>query len=252
MITAITAKELRSLFYSPLAWVILGVIQFILAWSFFTSVDVFFKVQPDLAKMTNAPGVTDMVISPLYEFTAVVLLIVMPLLTMRVLSEEKRSKTLCLLISAPVSLTEIIIGKYLALLTFILIMLAMVTLMPLSLAMGTSLDYAKLFSGLLGLFLLLSAFASAGIYMSSLTQNPVVAAITSFGLLILLWMINLGSGSAQGADSSALFSYLSLKTHFNFLLRGIFNTRDIAYFLLFIFTFIVLTIRQMETQRTQP
>jgi ABC-2 type transport system permease protein len=250
MIVSIAIRELRSLFFSPLAWVILSVSQFILAWSFFTSIEVFFNIQSDLTTMPNAPGVTDLVISPLYEVTGVILLMIMPLLTMRLLSEEKRSRTLTLLISSPVSLTEIVLGKYLALLIFIGIMLAMITLMPLSLAMGTSLDYAKLVSGLIGLFLLLSAFGSAGVYMSSLTDNPVIAAMTTFGLLLLLWMINISSGAA--GEGSALFAYLSLHSHFTHMLRGILDTRDIAYFMLFIFTFLVLTIRQMETQRTQP
>lgn len=249
MILTIANREFRSLFLSPLAWVILAVIQVLLAWSFFTSIDAFFSIQADLATLKNAPGVTDLVASPLLEVASIILLMVTPLLTMRLISEEKRSKTMSLLLSAPVSITEIVLGKYLGLLFFLLTMLFLIVLMPLSLSMGTQLDYAKLFSGVLGLFLMLAAFSAAGLYMSSLTENPMIAAISTFGVLLLLWMININIASSSDGDN--VLAYLSLHAHFTTLLRGIVNSRDIAYFLLFIIGFIVLAIRQLETQRLQ-
>ena len=249
MILTIAKREFFSMFLSPLAWVILAVVQVILAWSFFSSVDVFFSIQADLTTIKNAPGVTDLVASPLFEVTSIVLLMITPLLTMRLISEEKRNKTMSLLLSAPISISEIVLGKYLGLLFFFITLLFMITLMPLSLSIGTELDFAKIFSGVLGLFLVLSAFGAAGLYMSSLTENPMIAAISTFGLLLLLWIINVNSASTSG-DTNVL-GYLSLQTHFTALLRGILNTRDIAYFLLFIFSFIVLAIRQLETQRLQ-
>lgn len=248
MIFSIAQREFRSMFLSPMAWVLLAVVQVILAWSFFTSIDMFFAVQKELTTMQNAPGVTDLIVSPLYEAASVILLMIVPLLTMRLISEERRSKTLSLLLSAPLSITEIVLGKYLGLLFFVFTLVFLISLMPLSLAMGTSLDYEKLFSGLLGLLLMLAAFSAAGLYMSSLTDNPMIAAISSFGLLLLLWLLNINSAPA-GSDSA--LSYLSLQSHFSVLLRGIFNTRDIAYFILFITFFLVLTIRQLETRRLQ-
>lgn len=249
MIFTIAKREFRSMFLSPQAWVILAVIQVILAWTFFSSIDVFFSIQSDLTTIKNAPGATDLIVSPMFEIAGVILLMVMPLLTMRLISEEKRSKTISLLLSSPVSISEIVIGKYLGLLFFIFTLLFLITLMPLSLSMGTELDFAKLFSGVLGLFLMLAAFSAAGLYMSSLTDNPMIAAISTFGLLLLLWIINTNSASIAGGTS--VLNYLSLHGHFSILLRGILNTRDIAYFLLFIFAFIVLAIRQLETQRLQ-
>jgi len=246
MILTIAKREFLSMFLSPLAWVILAVIQVILAWSFFTSIDVFFSIQSDLTTMKNAPGVTDLIATPLFEVASIVLLMVTPLLTMRLISEEKRNKTISLLYSAPVSIADIVLGKYIGLLFFVFTLIAMISLMPLSLAMGTTLDYSKLFSGVLGLFLALAAFSAAGLFMSSLTDNPMIAAISTFGLLLLLWMINLSTETA-----GSVFSYLSLHVHFTALLRGILNSRDIAYFVLFIVGFIVLTIRQLETQRLQ-
>ena len=249
MILAIAKREFRSLFLSPLAWVILAVIQVILAWSFFSSIDIFFSIQSELTTLKNAPGVTDLVITPLFEVSSILLLMMTPLLTMRLISEEKRSKTINLLLSAPLSITDIVLGKYLGLLFFLITVLFLIALMPLSLYMGAALDSAKLLSGLLGLFLALAAFSAAGLYLSSLTDNPMIAATSTFGLLLLLWMINMNSASATG--NSSILNYLSLHTHFTAILRGILNTRDIAYFLLFIFGFIVLAIRQLETQRLQ-
>ena len=249
MILTIATREFRNLFLSPLAWVILAVVQLILAWSFFSSLDIFFSVQAELTTLPNAPGVTDLVISPLFEVASFLLLMIIPLLTMRLISDEKRNKTISLLLSAPLSITEIVLGKFLGLLFFISILLLFISLMPLSLSIGTELDYEKIFSGLLGLFLVLTAFSAAGLYMSSLTDNPMIAAVSTFGLLLLLWMLNVSSTAA--AEGGSALSYLSLHMHFTALLRGILNTRDIAYFLLFSFAFIVLTIRQLETQRLQ-
>jgi len=247
MILTIAKREFRTMFLSPLAWVILAVIQIILAWSFFKSIDVFFTIQDDLTTLKNAPGVTDLIATPLFEVSGIILLMIMPLLTMRLISEEKRNKTFSLLLSAPVSITEIVLGKYLGFLFFIFVLLFLITLMPLSLSMGTELDFTKLFSGVFGLLLALSAFGAAGLYMSALTDNPTIAAISTFGLLLLLWIINTNSAT----DGSSVLTYLSLYSHFSSLLRGIFNTKDIAYFILFIIGFIVLTIRQLETQRLQ-
>ena len=248
MIFTIAKREFRSMFLSPLAWVILAVIQIILAWSFLTSVDYFFNIQSELTTLSNAPGVTDLVATPLLEVASIILLMIMPLLTMRLISEEKRNRTISLLLSAPISISEIVIGKYLGLLFFIGTILLLIIAMPLSLSIGTELDFIKLLSGALGLFLMLAAFSAAGLYMSSLTDNPIIAAMSTFGLLLFLWLLNNNTASD---GSTNVLNYLSLHTHFAPLLRGILNTADIAYFLLFIVGFIVLTVRQLETQRLQ-
>ncbi|HEX5636603.1 MAG TPA: ABC transporter permease subunit, partial [Gammaproteobacteria bacterium] len=167
MILHIATRELKSLFLSPLAWTILAVIQVILAWIFLVQVETFLTIQPQLAALPYAPGVTDMVVGELFAWASVLLLIICPLLTMRLLSEERRSGSLQLLLSSPVSMTQIALGKYLGVMFFIFILLAQITLMPLSLYIGTSLDSGKLIAGLLGSMLLPAAFASAGLYLSS-------------------------------------------------------------------------------------
>lgn len=249
MIFHIALKELKSLFLSPLAWAILTVLQVILAWIFFVQVDTFLAIQPQLATLPNAPGVTDLVVAPILANASVLLLMICPLLTMRLLSEERRSGSLQLLLSSPVSMTQIALGKYLGIMLFLLILLLQVSLMPLSLYLGTTLDLGKLLSGLLGSALLLAAFAAAGLYLSSLTKNPMVAAVSTFGLLLMLWIIDAASGN--NAARSEIFSYLSLLSHQLTMLRGTIDSRDVVYYLLFITTFLVLTIRHLDAQRLQ-
>jgi ABC-2 type transport system permease protein len=232
MIITIALRELRSMFLSPLAWTVLAVVQIVLAWTFLTQLDYFFALQKELATMQNAPGVTDLVAAPLLEVASIVLLMVTPLLSMRLISEERRNGTLSLLLSAPLSMTEIVLGKYLGIVLFLLIFVLMITLMPLSLLMGTQLDLGKL--------------AAAGLLLSSLTTNPVIAAISSFGLLLLLWIVGRNSG-----DTGDAFTYISMLNHYVPMLRGIVDTADVAYFVLFIVTFLLLTIRQMDAQRLQ-
>lgn len=248
MISNIALRELRSMFLSPLAWTVLAVTQLILAWIFLSQIDVFFSLQEELATLDNAPGVTDLVVAPVLEIASVILLMISPLLTMRLISEERRNGTLPLLLTAPVSTSEIVLGKFFGIALFYLILITMISLMPLSLMLGTELDLGKLAAGLLGLVLLMSAFAAAGLFLSSLTANPVVAAISTFGLLLLLWMLELNTGDNSTAG---VFSHISLTHHIGPFLRGLVNSVDLAYFALFIITFLLLTIRQMDAQRLQ-
>lgn len=249
MIFTIAAREIKSLFLSPLAWAILAVVQLILAYVFLIGVDQFLEVQPRLSGLPDAPGVTDIVAAPLFGTAAVVLLLIAPLLTMRLVSEEHRNRTLSLLLSAPVSMTEIILGKYLGILFFMLVMLLMVAAMPLSLLLGGSLDLGKLAGGVFGLALLLAAFSAAGLFMSTLTRQPTVAAISTFGLLLLLWIIDWTSGAR--AEVSGVLNYLSLTRHYEPLLRGMFNSVDVAYYALFIVAFLVLAVRRLDAERLQ-
>lgn len=252
MIRHIAMRELRSLFLSPLAWTILAVLQFVLAWIFFAQLDTFFALQNQLAVMENAPGVSDLVVAPLFNSASILLLMVTPLLTMRLLSDERRHGAMNLLLSSPLAMTEIVLGKYLGILLFMLIMVALISLMPLSLLMGTDLDLGKLAAGMLGLFLLLAAFTAAGLYLSAVSAHPMIAAVATFGLLIMLWIIDSAAGNNLNDNaSSSVFVYLSLIRHNIPMLRGIINSSDIIYYLLFIGVFLTLSIRQLDAQRLQ-
>ena len=136
-----------------------------MAWLFLAQIETWLTLQPRLAAIEGAPGVADIVVAPLLANAAIVLLLITPLITMRSLSEEYRARTISLLFSAPVSMTEIVLGKYLGILGFFLALLVMLALMPLSLMVGTDLDLGKLAAGLLGLGLMLAAFAAIGLYI---------------------------------------------------------------------------------------
>ena len=247
MILTIALRELKNLFLSPLAWSVLAVIQLIMAYLFLSQLDTFMVLQPRLAGIEGAPGVTDIVVAPVLQTVGFLLLLVAPAITMRVFSDERRNRTLSLLLSAPVSMTDIVLGKFLGIVLFFMLMLLMLSAMPLSLYAGTTLDIGKLAAGLLGLALLLSAFAAIGVFMSTLTEQPVIAAISTFGLLLLLWIID-WSGS-QRDQVTGLFHYLSLQTHLESFLKGLFSTDDLVYYLLLIGMFLILSIRRLDQQR---
>jgi ABC-2 type transport system permease protein len=247
MVFTIASRELKNLFLSPLAWSIMAVLQLILAYLFLTQVDTYMTLQPRLAGVEGAPGVTDIVIAPLLQTVGFLFMLIAPAITMRVFSDEKRNRTLSLLLSAPVSMSDIVLGKFLGVLLFFLLLLIMLAAMPLSLYAGSSLDSGKLAAGLLGLALLLASFAAIGVFMSSLTEQPVVAAISTFGLLLLLWIIDWSGNSKE--QVSGLFAYLSLQTHLTSFLKGLFSTSDVAYYLLLTILFLVLGIRRLDQQR---
>ncbi len=249
MILVIARRELNSLFLSPLAWSVLAVLQFILAYLFLSQVETFNNFQARLAAIDQAPGLTDIVAVPLFSNAAIVLLLVTPLLTMRLICEERRNKTLTLLLSAPVSTGEIIAGKFIGILSLLLLIVALVCLMPLSLLLGGELDYGKLLCNIIGLSLLLAAFASVGLYLSCVAGHPTVAAVGSFGLLLLLWVLDWTAGLK--GQSSEIFNYLSLLQHYQNLQSGLLSSDDVLYFLLFSACFLVLSIRRLEYDRLQ-
>ncbi|MCF6336929.1 MAG: ABC transporter permease [Gammaproteobacteria bacterium] len=249
MVFTLAARELRSMFLSPMAWVILAVISALCAYFFLLYIDLYLQLQPRLAATPNAPGITDIIVMPLFSTAATILLLVTPLLTMRLISEERRSQTLSLLMSAPVSMTEIILGKFLGVFAFVSLMLALVAVMPLSLLAGGEIDIGLWASGLLGLVLLLASFCSLGLYVSTLTTQPTVAAVATFGLLLLLWVLNLAGST--GNEGGGVLSYLSLLSHYQPLLKGIFSSTDIIYYLLLISSCLVLSVRRLDADRLQ-
>ena len=250
MIWNIASHELRRLFLSPLAWSILAVEQLILAWLFLAGLDNYMALQPRLAMMQGAPGVTQLVVTNLLGWAAIILLFAVPMLTMRLISEERRGQTLSLLLSAPVSMTEIVLGKFLGVTIFFLILVGMIGLMPLSLLAGGTIDFGTYAAGILGVALLTASFVAVGVFMSTLTVQPAIAAVSTFGALLGFWIINWTSAD-RSDEFSGLFGYISILSHYQSLLKGVFNTSDVIYYLLFIVTFIVLSIRRLDADRLQ-
>jgi ABC-2 type transport system permease protein len=234
------------MFLSPLAWTLLAVVQFILAWIFLIQMDEFMQIQPSLAKLASAPGVTDLVATPLLSSATIIIMLLIPLLSMRLLSDEYRNGTYTLLSSAPITKSSIIFGKYLAMVIFLMIILMLTAAMPLSLLLGGNLDLGKLFAGLLGLGLALASFSAIGLFFSSITSRAPVAAIGTYGLLLFLWMINLASG-AEG-EGSALFAWISPISHLQKMLSGLINSADLIYFLLLTASFLALSIKQLDSR----
>lgn len=243
-IITIAAHELRRLFKSPLAWVILAVVEFLLAILFLILLNQFMNPTPWFA----GRGVTEIVVAGLFQVSGIVLLLVTPFITMRIFSEERRTGTIKLLLSSPVTITELVLGKYLGTLGFLIVLLALIALMPLSLLMGTPLDLLQMFAGLFGLFLLMASFAAIGLFVSTLTSQASVAAITTFGVLFMLWIINLAS-TTGGEVFRAIFSYLSLLKHYDSLINGMLNSVDVIYYLIICITFVVLSIWRLDGER---
>lgn len=243
---AVLFRELRAMFLSPLAWTLLAVIQFILAWIFLIQMDEFMQIQPRLAKLASAPGVTDIIATPLLNSAAMVVMFLTPLMSMRLLSDEYRNGTYTLLSSAPISKTAIVLGKYSSLLIFLLIVMAITAAMPLSLLLGSVLDLGKLFAGVLGLGLAIASFGAIGLFFSSITSRPTVAATGTYGLLLFLWLINMASG-AEG-KGSALFAWISPINHLHKMLSGLISSADVIYFLLLTVSFLALTVKQLDSR----
>jgi ABC-2 type transport system permease protein len=250
MILTIAWREFRNLFLSPLAWCVLAVIQIILGFFFFfLFVPGFLNCSPSSNCIPGSTGVTDFVAAGLFGTAAVVFLLVVPIMSMGLIAEERRIGTLKLLMSAPISMTDIALGKYLGLLLFLLSLIGLLVLMPLSLAFSTHLDYGKLAAGVLGLTLLLAAFAAVGLFMSSLTKRPVVAGISGFGVLLLLWILQMLSRGDLPINH--VLRYLSIVNHYDALLSGVFRTDDVIYYLLVIALFLAFSIRRLDSQRLQ-
>ena len=249
MISVIASRELRGLFLSPLAWSVLGVLQLILAWLFLIQVDTFLQVQPRLAGIEGAPGLTDLVATPMMGAAATFIMLLIPLLSMRLLSDEFRNGTFSLLLTAPISMSQIVLGKYLGILGFLVIAVALILLMPLSLLLGGSLDWGKLVAAVMGLLLVSASFAAIGLFISSLTAQPAVAAIGTYGSLLFFWIISLAAGS--GEQGGQFFNWLSLQTHYESMMKGLIRSSDLVFYTLVIAAFLLLTIRRLDNLRTE-
>ena len=244
MTFTITAKELRSLFASPLAWVVLAFLQGVFAWIFMTRIEYFLLVQAELSRLPSGPGLTEIVVVPVFGIASIVLLMSMPLLTMRLIAEERRNRTITFLLSAPVSVTEIVMGKFLAMVIFLVLISSLIFLMALSLLPGGNLDFGLLISSYIGLTLLGASFAAIGLFVSCLTDQPVVAAVLSLGAGLGLWMINIAS-----SDPESPYAMVSLLAHFEPFMDGSIAVKNILYFVLLIGTFLILSVRRLDADR---
>jgi len=253
MIFTIAGKELKSLFALPLAWLVLTVMQLIVGYVFLKRLDDFLQIQPQLARMMSPPGVTELVAAPTFATAALMLLFAVPLLAMRLVAEERRNQTMVFLISAPVSITDIVLGKFLGVMAFLLLVIGLITLMPLTLAAGTRIDYGLLASLAAGLILLTASFAAVSLYVSCLTVHPMAAALGAFSALLA--MVLVGETAADGLRSrgwhlpAALAQVFSPLKNFEPLAKGIVDTYAIACLLLLAAAALALAVRQLDSHR---
>jgi ABC-2 type transport system permease protein len=248
-VLTVARAEARRIFVSPLAWTVLAALQFVFGYVLWISLSGF--AHDAMLGGDDSVGVTDYIIAgTLVSFPWVLMLLVMPLMTMRLFADERKSGTITLLFSSPISLTELVLGKFLGVLSFVLAVIALLALMAFSLEPGTGyhLDTGRIAAGLLGLFLMLSAFSAAGLFVSSLTKEPVIAAVLSLVLLLMVSLIQVPA-NIEGVPFPGLWQYLSLISHFESLRRGVFNSADVVYYLLFTALFLWGAVQRLDFER---
>lgn len=235
-IWAVCKKEIKTYFTSPIAYAAITVFL-VLVGFFYYSLIWWFNTQS--MQMARNPyyfqqlNINQMVFSPLFHNISIILLLMIPLLTMRLLAEEKKIKTDELLYTSPLSVSQIILGKYLASLFVLFTMLLFIGILTLFTFIYGNPELKPILVGNLGLFLMGAAFMAVGIFFSSLTENQIVAAVLTFGALLLFWVLNWASYSAGGIWTDVL-NYVSFFQHFDDMTKGILDTTDIVYYLSFI------------------
>jgi ABC-2 type transport system permease protein len=232
---AIAKRELNAYFASPVAYVVSAAFLVVMGLLF-----GFVLGAPLQYREAN--------LSPVLGSAPVILLLVAPALTMRLLSEEQRSGTIELLLTAPVRDWEVVLGKFLASLGLYLTMLALTLYYPLLLIVFGNPDRGILASGYLGVVLLGASFLSIGLLASSLTQNQVVAAMISFGLILLLWLVSFLSNIVTG-QAADIITYVSIIGHYGDFMKGLVSSKDVIYYLSIIAGALFLATRSLETRR---
>ncbi|MBP1684856.1 MAG: ybhR 2 [Deltaproteobacteria bacterium] len=249
----IAAKELRSYFVSPIAYVVLTGFLLLGGWFFFNLLARFSLFVNLYSAMRNPDAqmrlnLNDFVIAPLLHNLSVVLVILVPVITMRSFAEEKRAGTYELLMTSPLSITEIVAGKFLGALAFVLIMVGLTGVYPLILMFYGNPEVGIIAAGFLGLFLLATAFLTIGLLTSSFTENQIIAAVSCLVVLLLLYVISWPAESA-GPVLGAVLKYVSLTEHFSEMVKGVIDTKDLVYFGSVIALALFLTQRSVESVR---
>jgi ABC-2 type transport system permease protein len=251
-ILAIARKELKSYFASPIAYVIIGLFALLFGW-FFTAILGFFVRQSMQMGQFGMGGmgpvnVNQQLIRPVLLNASVVILFVMPMITMRTYSEEKRSGTIELLLTSPLTDFQIIMGKFLGAMALYGLMLAVTLLYIGILFVYGNPEWRPIVAGYLGLLLLGGCFISLGLLISSLTKNQIVAGMITFAAFLMLWVLN-WLGDFAGPTAQQIISYLSITDHFDDFSKGIIDTKHVIYYLSFITFGLFLTAKSVDSER---
>src|SRR5262245_49886485 len=249
-VLAIAGKELKSYFATPIAFVIMTFFALIYGW-FFTA--ILFFVNQQSARFGAAGGgppinLDQQLFGPLFQNVMVILLFILPLITMRTYSEEKRAGTMELLLTSPITDLQIVVGKFIGAMGMVAAMLAMTLPHVFILFWFADPEWKPIVTSYLGFFLMAGCFVAVGLFISSLTRNQIIAAMATFGVFLMLWVID-WMGTFMGPKGQAVFQYLSITGHFEDFTRGVLDTKHLVYYASFILFGLFLTMRSVETER---
>ncbi|CAN5715722.1 ABC transporter permease subunit [soil metagenome] len=248
-VLAIADKELRSYFASPIAYIIIGLFALLFGWFFYVYLMSFVRRSTGMAGMGGgATNINQDMIRYVLMNSAVIILFVMPMITMRTYAEEKRSGTIELLLTSPLTDVQIILGKFFGAMGLYAAML-LVTLLDMGiLFIYGNPEWRPIASGYLGLLLMGGCFISLGLLISSLTKNQIVAGVITFAVFLMLWVIN-WIGDQSGPTTRVIVNYLSIVDHFDDFARGIIDTKHLVYYLSFITFGLFLTAKSVDSER---
>jgi ABC-2 type transport system permease protein len=246
----ICKKELKSYFASPIAYLLMAIFAVIFGFFFYSATAIFVMRGMESQMMGRGfpMDVNEWVIRPLLMNASVVGLFLIPMITMRLFAEEKRSGTIELLMTSPVRDSEIILGKWLAALLMYGCVMALSAINIAILFLYGKPDWKPILVGYLGLILQGGCLLAIGTFISTTTRNQIIAGGAAFAVSLLLWVLDWVSAFEQ-ASWAKVISYLSVVTHFEPFAKGVIDTKDVIFYLSMIFFGLFLTARSMESLR---
>jgi ABC-2 type transport system permease protein len=246
----ICGKELKSYFTSPIAYLLMALFGLLFGYMFFSATYFFINagLRAQLGGGNQPMSVNDYVIAPLLGNASVIALFLIPLISMRLFAEEKRSGTIELLLTSPVSDWEIILGKWLGAMAMYLCVLAVSALNVLLLFVWGAPDWRPILTGYLGLLLQGGTVLAIGTFISTTTRNQIIAGGTTFAVCLLLWVLNWISNYNEAPWAQAV-AYCSILTHFEPFSKGIIDTKDLVFYASAIFLGLFLTSRSLDSLR---
>lgn len=248
-ISTIAGKELRSYFGSPIAWVTLG--MFALLFGYFYNAHLDFFMRQSMQSQFGPPRPSNVnvdMISMLLRNATVVFLFFLPMITMQTYSEEKRSGTIELLLTSPVTDVEIVLGKFIGVVGFFASQLLLTLFYIAILFAAGQPDWRPIAGAYVGLLLMGSCFLAVGVFISSTTKNQMVAGAATFAVLLLFWIINWTADSA-GPTMGPILNYLSITQHFDDFGKGVIDTTHVVFYLSFISFGLFLTLKSVDSER---
>ena len=247
-ILVIFKKELKSYFASPIAYLLLAIFAVIFGFFFYSATRFFMQMQMQMMGRGMPMDVNEYVIRPLLTNASVIGLFLIPMITMRLYAEEKRSGTIELLMTSPVRDLEIVLGKWLAALVLYAAILGISAInMGLLFAFGRP-DWKPILVGYLGLLLQGGCLLAIGIFISTMTRNQIIAGGATFAVCLMLWVLDWVSAYDQSTWAK-IISYLSVVTHFEPFAKGVIDSKDVIFYLSMIFFGLFLTTRSVESLR---